>query len=338
MYNVTASSGTSPDNCTNTFTVTVTVNPTPKISNVTDTICSNTSFSVTPTNGGGVNSNDIVPTGTTYSWPTPVSNPVGAVTGGSSGTNLAAPISQTLINSTSSPATLTYTITPKSGNCSGTTFTIVITVQSNIGNSSVNISKCSGVPLGISLGSNPTITFQITSITSIGLTPSAGNPITGIGLPANEIADDVWVNNTPSPLTVIYTIVPSGNNGCSGQPFTVTATINPEPLVVDQTATICSDSASGVSLNLSSSVAASTYNITAINPNGLTASAGNPATGTNLAVNVIANDAWTNTTPLPVNVVYTVVPVSANNCQGNPFTVTLTINPEPVVVNQNSTI
>jgi large repetitive protein len=338
LYDVTASSGISPNNCTNTFTVTVTVNPTPKISNVTATICSNTPFSVTPTNGGGVNSNDIVPTGTTYSWPAPVSSPVGAVTGGSLGTNVSAPIGQNLINSTSSPATLTYTVTPKSGNCTGTPFTIVVTVQSNIGNSSFNISKCSGVPIGISLGSDPTITFQITSITSIGLTPSAGNPITGIGLPANEIADDVWLNSTPSPLSVTYTIVPSGNNGCSGQPFTVTATINPEPVVVDQTATICSDSASGVSLNLSSSVAASTYNITAINQNGLTASAGVPVIGTNLAVNVIADDAWTNITPLPVDVVYTVVPVSANNCQGNPFTVTLTINPEPVVANQTGTI
>jgi hypothetical protein len=196
LYNVTASSGTSPNNCTNTFTVTVTVNPTPKISNFTDTICSNTSFSVTPTNGGGVNSNDIVPTGTTYSWPAPVSSPSGAVTGGSAGTNASTPISQNLINSTSSPATLTYTVTPKSGNCTGTPFTIVVTVQSNIGNSSVNISKCSGVPLGISLGSNPTITYQITSITSIGLTSTAGNPIIGNGLPANEIADDVWVNKS----------------------------------------------------------------------------------------------------------------------------------------------
>ena len=33
----------------------------------------------------------------------------------------------------------------------------------------------------------------------------------------------------------------------------------------------------------------------------------------------LVDDAWTNTTPLPVDVVYTVVPVSADDCQGNPF-------------------
>mgnify|MGYP006197943569 CR=1 FL=1 len=115
-------------------------------------------------------------------------------------------------------------------------------------------------------------------------------------------------------------------------------TINPEPVVSNQTDSICSDVASGVSFNGSSSVAAATYTITSINANGLTPSAGNPATGTNLAVNVIADDAWTNTTPLPVNVVYTVVPVSAASCAGEPFTFTLTVNPEPVVVNQTVTI
>ena len=59
-----------------------------------------------------------------------------------------------------------------------------------------------------------------------------------------------------------------------------------------------------------------------------------PATGTGFANNVIADDAWTNTTDAPVNVIYTVVPVSGAGCLGNPFTVTITVNPEPVVANQ----
>ena len=88
--------------------------------------------------------------------------------------------------------------------------------------------------------------------------------------------------------------MPVSSNGCIGQPFTVTVTINPEPIVSNQVATICSDSPSVVSLGVSSSVAAATYNITAINQNGLTASAGNPVVGNGFLANEIADDAWTN--------------------------------------------
>ena len=42
----------------------------------------------------------------------------------------------------------------------------------------------------------------------------------------------------------------------------------------------------------------------------------------------MADDAWTNTTLSTVDVIYTVVPKLANGCQGNPFTITLSINPQ----------
>ena len=223
-------------------------------------------------------------------------------------------------------------------NCKGDPFTVTITVESALGVGPQTVPACSDAAIGFVLGTTPNTTYNITSINQNGLTASAGNPIIGNGFTANEIANDAWTNETAAPIDVVYTVMPVSSNGCIGQPFTVTATISPEPVVTNQANTICSDNASGVTLNSSSSVSAATYNITAINQNGLTPSAGNPVTGTNFTGNVIADDAWTNTTPLPVDVVYTVVPVSANNCQGNPFTVTLTINPEPVVANQTSTI
>ncbi|WP_366183063.1 gliding motility-associated C-terminal domain-containing protein [Flavobacterium ovatum] len=99
---------------------------TPVIANKTATICSGTSFSVNPTTAG----NDIVPTGTTYTWSTPVSSPVGAITGGTfQSTGAVGPISQTLGNATNSAATLTYTVTPKSGSCIGSVFTVTVTVN-----------------------------------------------------------------------------------------------------------------------------------------------------------------------------------------------------------------
>ena len=144
-------------------------------------------------------------------------------------------------------------------------------MESTLGVGPQVVTACSDAPLGFVLGTAANTTYNITVINQNGLTPSAGNPVTGTGFTANEIADDAWTNTTPASVNVVYTVLPVSSNGCTGQPFTVTATINPEPVVVDQTATICSDSASGVSLSLSSSVNASTYNITAINPNGLTA-------------------------------------------------------------------
>uniref|UniRef100_UPI00404AE4D5 PKD-like domain-containing protein n=1 Tax=Flavobacterium sp. TaxID=239 RepID=UPI00404AE4D5 len=127
-------------------------------------------------------------------------------------------------------------------------------------------------------------------------------------------------------------------NGCQGNPFTVTLTINPEPVVANQTSTICSDINSGLLLNLSSSVFAASYTISNINSNGLTPYAGNPQTGTGFLNDVIVDDAWTNTTSAAVDVIYTIIPVSADNCQGDAFTVILTINPEPEITNQIATI
>jgi len=117
----------------------------------------------------------------------------------------------------------------------------------------------------------------------------------------------------------------------------VVVTINPAPLVDNQTGTVCSDVASGISLGASTNgLPVASYSITSINSNGLTSSAGSPITGTGFSNTVIADDAWTNTMLNPVDVVYTISPVATNGCSGTPFTVTLTVNPEPVITNPST--
>ena len=44
-----------------------------------------------------------------------------------------------------------------------------------------------------------------------------------------------------SAVDVVYTFVPVGDNGCQGDAFTVTATINSEPLGIDSSETVSSD-------------------------------------------------------------------------------------------------
>jgi gliding motility-associated-like protein len=103
----------------------VTINPKATIFSQNITICSSATFTITPTNSNG----DIVPTGTSYTWSSPSINPIGSVTGTSAQSTPQNSISQTLINTTTSPATVTYTVTPITGLCIGSPFTIIVTVN-----------------------------------------------------------------------------------------------------------------------------------------------------------------------------------------------------------------
>lgn len=124
---------------------TVTIEQVPVVTSQNLTICSNSTFTITPTNS----SSDIVPASTTYTWSTPTISPIGAITESSSQNVPQNSISQTLINITTSPATATYTITPKSGNCIGTNFTVTITINPATNpNAVVTNSTCYGINNG----------------------------------------------------------------------------------------------------------------------------------------------------------------------------------------------
>ena len=105
--------------------VTVDVNQTPIIASQNITICSGATFTITPNNSTG----DIVPLGTTYTWSTPIINPIGSVTGAFAETTAQNDISQTLINTITTTATVTYTVIPSIGSCIGLPFTITVTIN-----------------------------------------------------------------------------------------------------------------------------------------------------------------------------------------------------------------
>ena len=130
----------------------VVINQNPVIGPETETICSTTSFSITPLETNG----NIIPTATTYTWTTPTVNPVGAVTNATAETNPQTTISQNLINITTNPATVTYTVTPKSGSCLGASFLVTVTVNPAINpNVIASNNTCFGV-------NNASITTNIT--------------------------------------------------------------------------------------------------------------------------------------------------------------------------------
>ena len=321
------------DGCVGTpITVIVTVKPEPTAPNATVTTCSDVAL-----NYDLFSSVTRLQTGVTFTYTVASSNqasvPAGANRVGATSSN----ITDTYVNTTNASVTITYTVTPIASNgCSGQTFTVTATINPKPAITNQTTSTCSHSALNYSLQNllpagamrtGSTFTYTVAS-SDPGNVPAGPDRVAASG---SNITNN-YTNTTASAVTITYTVTPTSGQGCTGSTFTVTATINPEPVVANQTpAAICSRTASGVTLNASTSVAAATYNITTINANGLTASAGSPATGTGFASNVIANDAWINTTTAQVNVVYTVVPVSGAGCTGSSFTVTLPVNPEPVL-------
>jgi PKD repeat protein len=142
--------------------VKVIINQNPVIANKSAIICSGNAFTILPVNSGS----EIVPVGTTYTWSNPTISPVGSITGASTQMTSQTNISQTLINTTTSSATVTYTITPLSGVCPGLPFTVVVTVNPAI---SANVTSTNSTCFG---ANNGAIQINITG----GIPFSSGAP------------------------------------------------------------------------------------------------------------------------------------------------------------------
>lgn len=191
----------------------VIVNPTPVISNMTTSVCSPTAFSVTPTNG----TNGTVPAGTSYSWAAPS---VPGITGTAAGTS-ASSISGTLTNTTNAPITVSYTVTPVAGSCTGTTFTVSVTVNPRPTLSNATISACSPDPFSYT----PTGTNVPTGTTYSWSAPTGSNFTGGAAGTGVSTVDGTLTLSSGSSATAVYTVTPSAA-GCSGSTFTLTVALS----------------------------------------------------------------------------------------------------------------
>jgi len=206
-YNVTA---TTPAGCTATMPpVTVTVNPTPTVSAtpVGATICSGATTGIALTSSVS---------GTTFTWTASQTDASGATAGSGSS------ITQVLTATTSAPGSVVYTITPSASGCaSASPVSVTIAVNplpvATATPSSQNIcdAGATGISLTSSLGST---TFNWT-VSQTNVTGAAA----GTGTSISQLLDLV------SPTTAgsaVYTITPT-DNGCAGNPVTVTVNVNP---------------------------------------------------------------------------------------------------------------
>jgi len=201
------------------FKYTVTVKPTPKIKDMSASICSGSVFSVSPVNG----TDGIVPTGTKYSWPALVED--FRFSGGaadSSSTN----ITGTIINKTNSALILTYNVTARVGNkgCTGNTFPVTITVNPIAQIPDLSFEVFSGVPFDTVLINNRNgIIPEGTTYSWAGPTnPNISGGSSGSG--ANNF-NGTLTNTTNKVQTAIYTVTPS-TTSYQGNRFTITVTVD----------------------------------------------------------------------------------------------------------------
>jgi hypothetical protein len=137
-------------NCTGAaFSVVVTLNPTPEFVTLSTVTCSGVQFQVSPAAGVGVNT--IVPADTRYTWEVP--SVTGTVTGGQSRLGVGQThIFGTLSNRTHVSQTATYIVTPGtlSGNCTGSAFTVVVSITPTPEFVTLSTVTCSGVQFQVS--------------------------------------------------------------------------------------------------------------------------------------------------------------------------------------------
>jgi gliding motility-associated-like protein len=248
-------------------------------------------------------------------------------TGESTTTQTGSPLSNTITNNSASIQTVTYTVTATSsaGSCLGIPQTLSVTVNPAITMTSATTTTiCSGGTVSIPLTGNISSTFAWVAADNLNTTGESTTSQTGSPL-SNTIT-----NNSVIQQTVSYNVTPTSVSGsCLGTSQAVTVKVNPAPTMTSVTgATICSGGA--VSIPLTSNLASTFSWIAANNPNttgeSITSQTGSPLSNT-----------ITNTTTSLQTVVYTVTPTStANSCAGTPQTVSVNVNPSPIMTSASS--
>ena len=338
-YTVTASVGTAPNTCTDTFDIVVTVNPEPLIADTVASICSTNTFTVTPANVLP----DVVPAGTLYTWSAPVIAPAGTITGGSAQAVGQTSISQALTNTTASVSTATYTVTASVGtapNICTDTFDIVVTVSPDLQVADETAIICSNTafsvtPTGVPAGTTYTWTAPVIAPAG-SITGSSAQAVgqTSIG--------QTLTNTTNATGTATYTVTATSGtapNICTGT-FDVVVTVNPLPLIADDTAEICSSDAFTVTpVNTLPDVVPAgtlyTWSAPVVAPAG--SITGSSAQGVGQAS---ISQTLTNTTNTVGTVTYTVTASSgtAPNICTDTFDIVVTVNPEPLIADDTAEI
>ncbi|MDZ7634078.1 MAG: hypothetical protein U5L72_06415 [Bacteroidales bacterium] len=210
---------------------------TPAIGNQTATISSGGTFNVTPAGA---------PAGTQYTWTAPTYT--GGVTGGVAQVTYVNSINGTLTIPSGS-GTAIYTVTPRTGTCVGSTFTLTVTVTSTcvpvvITADPSNASICAGASTTFSVTATGTTPAYQWQYNSSGTWVSVANGTPAGAVYANATTASLGVSGITAVGSYQYRVNATNCSVSSDQSAAATLTINanpPQPVITaDGPLTFCS--------------------------------------------------------------------------------------------------
>ena len=209
--------------------------------------------------------------------------------------------------------------------CSATSNTLTVTVSAAPVIQNVSQTICSGNAFTVSPanGGGNSIPAGTTYTWTVNNNPNVtGQSAQNVG--QNTISQTL-TNLGNGVETVVYSVTPTAGV-CQGNPFNITITVNPTPVVtLSANQTICGGQTTAVSAN-TNSVAGGGFTYSLQNAASVPATVtGFPTTGSGQIPAATINNAGAN----PYTLNYTVTP-TANNCSGTIGTYSITVNPSPV--------
>jgi len=323
VYQVTPVSGS----CTGTtFSLLVNVQPKASINPISAATCSGVGFTVDPS----TSATGIIPAGTLYTWTTPLGT---GFTGGAAQFSPVASITGILTMTVASATSATYQITPVSGTCTGTLFTLVVNLQPKAAIQPIAISVCSGVtfnvvPLNTTNGIVPDGTqYTWLAPAGTGFSGGAAQPSAASGISGKLF------NTSVDAATAVYTVTPLFG-ACSSNAFTVSVRVNAQSFISAFSQSVCTgESFTIIPAATGSNIIPSGTLFTWMAPAG-SGFSGGLAQNTPVAA---LSGTLTNANAQAVTAVYTVTPIT-NGCSGTIFTTTLFVQPAAAVTAISATI
>jgi gliding motility-associated-like protein len=289
------------------------------VSNQTLAVCSDNNFVATP---------NPVPAGTVYTWSMPTLQTGVSI---NSGGQNQYPNGDTTItgnlsySGSNAGGTASYTIIPKTGECIGRAFTLVVTVRPKPSVATADRIVCSGAPFASSPGSNlvgvPTsYQWGLPDIVPAGsLTGASANTS-----PVSSITQTLY-NSINSVAQATYTVTPVAQ-GCAGKPFSFVASVNPNPTLPNKDTTICPGLPFSMSPTPLPYITTFRWDAPILNiPNAVT---GGSAQATPVPSFSQALTNITNT--IDVQATYKLTPFFGD-CPGKPFSVMVTVKASPYI-------
>ncbi len=282
---------------------------------------------------GGMADLDISSTipGATFRWT--VTDDDGAGATADSALVNPANMTETLVNATTAPITVTYHITPKGPpptNIYGTTQDIVVTIYPKPVGIYTNKADeiCNGSRTNIYLDSDvASSTFTWTVTDPVGTSGAAASGM-GVSLDIGDSISQTLVNSGILPFTVTYHVRPTGQGAvnCPGDITDIDVVVHPTPIasVTNTTGVICSGETTNITLG--ASVVGTSFTWTVPDDKGTGA-----LEGTGVIGDVIGQQLF-NTTQTPVTIQYVITPIGPGGtaCPGTPVVEYVTVNPLPI--------